>query len=453
MADEKTDVRELDYRRLFPWIELFRSFRIALDPKKLVLAALGLCAMSVGWYAISAVLQPRVGIDAQVFQEWPWEQGTGYKTLSAKADEGGLFGMAHRIISEPHKLFEEVATNWPVVLRPAQTLTRPFAWMFDIEAEWSKLLMVVLCALWAAAVWGFFGGAITRIAAVQVARDERVGLMAACKFAVSKFLSFFAAPLFPLVGVAFFTVFCMVGGWVALAWYPGAFLAGALWGLPLVAGFVMVIIALGLAVGWPLMYATISAEGSDSFDALSRSYSYVYQRPWHYLFYALVAAVYGSLVIFFVVLITQFVAYFSQWSVSMGAGKEAVRDLFAAAPKGDDWWAAFSGKDYADLLGPRKVGAVLTAAWLQILFMLMVGFIYSYFWSATTVIYFLLRKNVDATDMDEVYLEEEEEEQPLGGPGGEESKLPIVQGTEAGAANPSGSHEAGGGGGGPSGTV
>jgi len=34
---------------------------------------------------------------------------------------------------------------------------------------------------------------------------------------------------------------------------------------------------------------------NDSFDALSRSYAYVFQRPLHYLFYALVAAVFGAL--------------------------------------------------------------------------------------------------------------------------------------------------------------
>ena len=52
----------------------------------------------------------------------------------------------------------------------------------------------------------------------------------------------------------------------------------------------MALLLLGLAFGWPLMWATISTEGTDSFDALSRSYAYVFQRPLRYLFYVVVRA-------------------------------------------------------------------------------------------------------------------------------------------------------------------
>jgi len=34
-----------------------------------------------------------------------------------------------------------------------------------------------------------------------------------------------------------------------------------------------------------------------------------------------------------------------------------------------------------------------------------VGFIYGYFWTAATAVYYLLRRDVDATEMDEVYLD------------------------------------------------
>ena len=57
------------------------------------------------------------------------------------------------------------------------------------------------------------------------------------------------------------------------------------------AGLLMALLLLGLLFGWPLMWGTISTEGTDSFDALSRSYAYLFQRPLHYLFYALVAAI------------------------------------------------------------------------------------------------------------------------------------------------------------------
>ena len=53
MADEKVELRELNFRQLLPWTELFRGFQVALDPKKLLLAAAGILAMAVGWYVIA----------------------------------------------------------------------------------------------------------------------------------------------------------------------------------------------------------------------------------------------------------------------------------------------------------------------------------------------------------------------------------------------------------------
>jgi hypothetical protein len=61
-----------------------------------------------------------------------------------------------------------------------------------------------------------------------------------------------------------------------------------------------------------------------------------------------------------------------------------------------------------------RVAAICTAVWLYLLFFMIVGFVYSYFWSASTIIYYLLRRDVDNTEMQEVYMEgEEEDEQSL----------------------------------------
>ena len=53
---------------------------------------------------------------------------------------------------------------------------------------------------------------------------------------------------------------------------------GLLFPLVLLGGLAMAVALFGM-IGWPMIHATLSAEGSDSFDALSRSYSYVY-RSW-----------------------------------------------------------------------------------------------------------------------------------------------------------------------------
>src|SRR5262249_47510168 len=53
MAEDKVEEREVNFRQMLPWTELFRSFQVALDPKKLLLAAAGILVMSLGWYVLA----------------------------------------------------------------------------------------------------------------------------------------------------------------------------------------------------------------------------------------------------------------------------------------------------------------------------------------------------------------------------------------------------------------
>src|SRR5262249_20682833 len=49
---------------------------------------------------------------------------------------------------------------------------------------------------------------------------------------------------------------------------------------------------------------------------------------------------------------------------------------------------------------------------LYLIFLIVVGFGYSFFWCASTIIYLLMRRRVDDTDLDEIHLEEDEFEEP-----------------------------------------
>jgi hypothetical protein len=56
MADDRFDSRPNPIRESLPWTELFRTFRVALDPKKLLLAAAGILVMWAGWYLLSFLI-------------------------------------------------------------------------------------------------------------------------------------------------------------------------------------------------------------------------------------------------------------------------------------------------------------------------------------------------------------------------------------------------------------
>ena len=82
--------------------------------------------------------------------------------------------------------------------------------------------------------------------------------------------------------------------------FIGPILVGLLFFLALAASLVMTLLVLGTVGGFDLMYPTIAVEGSDSFDAISRSFSYVYARPWRMLWYTAVAVIYGAATYLFV---------------------------------------------------------------------------------------------------------------------------------------------------------
>jgi hypothetical protein len=336
-----------------------------------------------------------------------------------------------------------------VMIEPLVKLVLPVIYFFNARSDFVSSLYFLLVLLWALATWAVFGGAITRIAAVQVARSgEKLGLGEALRFTVKRILSYLMAPLCPLIGVFLILVVMIVFGvlHMILPAFSDIFIDGLFWPLMVLLGLAMAVLLVGL-VGWPLMSCTISAEGTDSWEAVTRAYSYVYQKPWHYLWYSLVAIAYGAVLVFFVGLMGSLMVYLAKWGIQqtpfiVKANREP-SFLFVHAPDSFGWrtllleGATFDGQKivengqinqglYDKYVGNTSsdskdrmswwnhVGAFMVAFWLGLIFLLVVGFGYSYFWSASTIIYLLMRRNLDAAELDEVYLEEDEHDGGFG---------------------------------------
>jgi hypothetical protein len=144
------------------------------------------------------------------------------------------------------------------------------------------------------------------------------------------------------------------------------------------------------------MWATISAEGTDTFDALSRGYAYTFQQPLRYLFYALVAILFGALCWTLVSLFADGVVQLSYWAVGWGADDFRVYNIHLAT------------QGEGDPQGALWFGASLIGFFNMLVYSVAVGFGFSFFWCAATAIYLLLRQDVDQTEFDEVYMEHEE---------------------------------------------
>ena len=169
--------------------------------------------------------------------------------------------------------------------------------------RWSFIyhpVYAIFFAVFKLAALAIAGGAICRISALQFAKGEKPGLFEAIGFSSKKFLSFFAAPLVPLGIIFLMGILISIIGLTANIPIAGQPLLGILMPLALLFGFLATIIVFGTAAGFGLMFPVIAYEGSDCFDSTSRSFSYLFARPWRTLFYDFVAFIYGFICFLFV---------------------------------------------------------------------------------------------------------------------------------------------------------
>jgi len=227
------------------------------------------------------------------------------------------------------------------------------------------------------------------------------------QFVRRRWWSYFSAPLIPLG----FTLFC--GALIALLgatfnWPLTNILAGLLFGVLIFFGFLAAMSQLLLATGSGLFYPAISIEGADAMQAVSNAGSYVANRFWRWLFYTLVAIVYGAivylifgLVIFLSLKVTRYFAGAVVYAQTGAEGAEVnVFDAIFPDPK----LGVLDGRGDIEQLGPtNNATAFLINLWVKICIGLLGAFAISFYFCVHTWIYLLLRQAEDGAGFDEVY--------------------------------------------------
>ncbi len=380
MAEERGNLRSVDWLQIFPALRIFAAIRMALNFKALLLAAVAVAGTVAGWRVLDEAFtdhdqEPAVTAHMEAYNSWPWERPLAWERPLPIAPADRMTSLDYWYAQSP------LMTGW-------NELAVPFRRMFSMyEAPtFTKFMYLLSCALWTLVVWGFFGGAISRQAAVAFARQENVSLAGSIAFSSSRLGAYFVAPLFPMLGAGLVALL-LAGLGVLMRLDVGVLAASIVWPAVLLGGFVMAFLLLGLFFGFPLMWGAISAEGTDAFGALSHSYSYVYQRPLRYLGYAVIAGLAGVIGWYLVTLFAFWILALSRWAISWGSGVDQLMLI-----------------DQQALGSSGNLGARIIEFWTNCLLTLAFGFVFSYFWTSTTVIYFLLRRLVDATELDEVYM-------------------------------------------------
>lgn len=503
MADEPAVLHGINWKETFPFTLIFRSFRVAIHPSKLVLALLALLAIYLGGRVLDALWPAKhngvldeVGIYQKAWLTADDPRGEFERTRDetrasvvehfnsklkeiGKAD-GDLDDIEYALLDQRNKrkqaandlyknvdkgtvekereaarfrdetiraAYDEAYREYrQYALNDGVGLFRGFYdyeigqvnqivravrngnWLesagvfegirnfFTIGPAWAvshHYIYFLLYGLYFLTVWAIFGGAISRIAAVHVAREEKMSIRQALAFSSSKFLSFISAPIIPFLIVVVVGLVIAVGGLVGNIPFLGPIFVGTLFFLALAAGFVMTLVLLGLAGGFNLMYPTIAVEGSDSFDAISRSFSYLYARPWRLGFYTAVAIVYGALTYTFVRFFIYLLLYLTHTFVGLlfFTHADSTARLWPAMWPNPLAYGRLSYEiDSLTLSGGQEIGAFLLSFWVYLAIGMLGAFAISFYFSANTIIYYLMRQEVDATELDDVYLEQSDEE-------------------------------------------
>ncbi|MCU0958876.1 MAG: hypothetical protein MUF48_02115 [Pirellulaceae bacterium] len=362
------------WSELFPWLKLVSALRLAASAPLLLTATLAVLLLPLGWQLSGRLFGVPAGAEAVVIPQ------ANFSLLNRPAAEAPT-GFAQPAWGVPQSWHEFVAPM--LSLLPGGV--PPVRHLFRIDGSWRQFGYVAVGTLWNVLVWAFFGAVIVRTAVMQLGRDERVGLWDAARFAARRYPALAGAPFFPLLGVVVIVLCAIPVGWL-MRWDLGMLLAGALWLLVLLGGFLVAILLIGLLLGWPLMWAALSTEEmGDVFEAAQRSYSYALGRPLHYAGYALVAVMTGSAAFLAAQWFAAWVVYLSLWTVSWGAGSGE--------------FSARAGEPSA----LRLTGEALIIWWSQLPLIVASAFRYAYFWTAAGVIYLLLRRDADQIEFDAVY--------------------------------------------------
>ena len=273
------------------------------------------------------------------------------------------------------------------------------------SVEWGEYLVLIVLVLGLMIIWSVFAGAITRLTALELGRGEKTGLKDSISFVMRKFWSYFWSPLTPILGVLFFIACNVAGGLLGKIEFAGEIAVAVGFPLAILSGFLIVFLGIVGVIGFILMFPAISSEGSDAFDAISRAYSYVLSRPLHFLSLFITLIVCGVILTFVAGYGACLVMKTSYFTVGLGmGGKLNEIRVFIAGLSG--------GSDTITSLNPMsmRIAALFFMLYIVLIKIIVGSIIIAFTGSASTIAYLIMRKDVDGTEMDDIYVEANEED-------------------------------------------
>ena len=418
MTQDVRVLQAISWRDLCPWLMLSNSIGIALRPSILSIAFVGLLLSPFGWTLAEVVFL----VDSEV-QKSPNEFVSKEQSETSKREIPPRKMIPQMVFWTP----AQPSGNMILDLTPGNVFAKfssGHLGILDQELNTWQFCYYFFGTLWMLGLWALLGGMICRIASTHFARDERMGPVEAFHFCVKRYGSLLISASVPLILILCFMIPMTMIGWlinvgffaVAASWF---------WFIILSFGAILTVLLIPLFFGWPLLWPAIATENTDPFNAVSRSFAYPTQRPFHYAFYLAVILLLGFLGSWVISLAGNKTIEFTKWGVSWGVGTQWVNELdglqqkpIAKPENWDDGAGSDSGSkqggtpsDLEVVSKPYPTTWIMAAKgmkfWENGIIMLTIAFDYAFFFVAATGMYLLLRKDTDFTELDEVFVQEQ----------------------------------------------
>ena len=414
MSDQPVIVKKISWAELCPWTIIFRTLPVAASVTVLALAMVGVLTASFTWWLSENMF---IGVELEqdsALMEVVRSNTSPYRGvfIESSTDENALNILGARL-SGPRAVFNQIK--------------RPAAYIFASKVEPSGahlgasgfwyFLFGTVCSM---AIWSFVGLAIARVCLLRVTRNETIGIDDAFDFAFDHWLASFGGVSIPLVASFALCVPAALLG-LLMTFDFGAAVVSLLWPLVLALATGMAMLLLGLTYAWPLIISSAACEGQNSFDAMTRSFAYVFQRPINCLGYAVVAMLFGGFCWLIIANLSDSIVDMSYWATSWGANRvdgdlpriEVLKGLVSDTETSSESMLSFS---------QHTIGF-----WNALIQTIAASFLYGLFWCMASTVYLLLRRDVDNTEMDEIYIVDEKRTYELPPLKSDESGVPQVQ--------------------------
>jgi hypothetical protein len=407
----------------FLFLKIFRAFRMAIQPTKLIITSSALAMICItGWImdfsqsvAVERDNNNRIVSELDVYTNPIYKdtQAAAIEQLREGEERSGVFTILWGSSATSFKNAVDSVFKRDVlgVVSSINNFYKSLEWAVRYHYFYCTIFFIIVLAVLSSA-----GGAICRIASLQNARGEKPGISEAVRFSTKRFKSLFEAPLVPIFIILAIGILIFIPGLLGNIPVVGEIIIGLSIPMALFAGILIAAVIIGAIAGFNLMFPAIAYDGSDSFDSVSRSFSYVYAKPWSMLVYTSIAAIYGSICYTFVRVVA-FLALsvtraFMQVVLWTSNSDGDVNKLDAIWPK-PTFMHFYDPSTITAETWPEKIAVALIYFFVLIVIGMVVSFIISFYFSANTIIYSLLRKKVDNTAIDTVYSYHNEKDDDL----------------------------------------